>query len=397
MTHPSSRPAGPLAGVHVLDLARVLAGPYAAMLLSDLGAEVIKVERPGQGDDTRHWGPPFVAVGDDVESTYFLSVNRGKRSVAIDLKDPAEGTFVEALVRWADVLIENFRPGVMDRLGLSDDRLSELNPRLVRLAISGFGEHGPDSDRVGYDQILQAEGGLISLTGTAASPAVKVGVPIADVSAGLFGVIGVLGALVERERSGRGQRVSTSLLAAQVGIHTFQAGRYLIAGQVPGPSGNHHPTVAPYGMFDAADGPLVIAVGNEDIWRRFAPLVGLDPADERFVTNAQRLANLSELQTIIGARIANRPVADWLTTFRHMGVPAGELKTLDRVYEGEQARAENLVWQVDHSLLGSIRLPGNPVHYSRSTLTPGLPPPALGEHTTEVRQVILGRAHADER
>ena len=260
----------------MLDLARVLAGPYAAMLLGDLGAEVIKVERPGVGDDTRHWGPPFVqatgdratgnaaggdaAAGDRAESTYFLSVNRGKRSAAIDLKDPGEREFVEALVRWADVLIENFRPGVMDRLGLSDDRLAELNPRLVRLSISGFGEKGPDRDRVGYDQILQAEGGVMSLTGTAASGAVKVGVPIADISAALFGVIGALGALVERERSGLGQRVSTSLLAGQVGIHTFQATRYLIAGQVPGLSGNHHPTVAPYGVFNAADGPLVIAV-----------------------------------------------------------------------------------------------------------------------------------------
>src|ERR1700724_1588314 len=183
--------AGPLAGVHVLDLARVLAGPYAAMLLGDLGAEVIKVERPGAGDDTRHWGPPFVPTDDaaGAESTYLLSVNRGKRSVAIDLKDPGERGFVEALVRWADVLVETFRPGVMDRLGLTDDRLAELNPRLIRLAISGFGDRGPDRDRVGYDQILQAEGGVMSLTGTAASRAVKVGVPIADVSAGLFGVI----------------------------------------------------------------------------------------------------------------------------------------------------------------------------------------------------------------
>src|SRR5579864_8375092 len=359
--------AGPLAGVHVLDLARVLAGPYAAMLLGDLGAEVIKVERPGQGDDTRHWGPPFVsaagsevaggevaggeAAGDRGESTYFLSVNRGKRSVAIDLKDPAEREFVEALVRWADVLIENFRPGVMDRLGLADDRLADLNPRLIRLSISGFGERGPDRDRVGYDQILQAEGGVMSLTGTAPGRAVKVGVPIADISAALFGVIGVLGALVDREHSGLGQRVSTSLLAGQVGIHTFQATRYLIAGQVPGVSGNHHPTVAPYGVFDAADGPLVIAVGNDDIWRRFAPLAGLDPADPRFATNALRLAHLAELQELMNAAFGQRRVADWLDRLRRAGVPAGELKTLDRVYESEQARAEDLVWEVDHPRL----------------------------------------------
>ena len=383
--------------MHVLDLARVLAGPYAAMLLGDLGAEVIKVERPGAGDDTRQWGPPFMAAGDGTESTYFLSVNRGKRSVAIDLKDPAERAFVEALVRWADVLIENFRPGVMDRLGLGDDRLAELNPRLVRLGISGFGEAGPDRDRVGYDQILQAEGGLMSLTGTPASPAVKVGVPIADVSAGLFGVIGVLGALVERAQSGVGQRVTTSLLAAQVGVHTFQATRYLIAGQVPGPSGNHHPTVAPYGMFDAADGPLVVAVGNEDIWRRFAPLVGLDPADRRFATNALRLGHLDELQRMLNARLGTRTVADWLAALRQAGVPAGELKTLDKVYDSEQARAENLAWEVDHPLLGTIRLPGNPVRYSRSPLAAGLPPPMLGEHTGEVRAALLGHAQADDR
>jgi formyl-CoA transferase len=390
-------PAGPLAGVHVLDLARVLAGPYAAMLLGDLGAEVIKVERPGAGDDTRRWGPPFVPAGDGAESTYFLSVNRGKRSVAIDLKDPGERGFVEALVRWADVLIENFRPGVMDRLGLGDDRLAELNPRLVRLAISGFGERGPDSDRVGYDQILQAEGGVMSLTGTAASGGVKVGVPIADVSAGLFGVIGVLGALVERERSGLGQRVSTSLLAAQIGIHTFQATRYLIGGEVPGLSGNHHPTVAPYGVFEAADGPLVIAVGNEDIWRRFAPLAGLDPADSRYATNALRLGNLAELHQIMNARLAAGTVAHWLDRLRRAGVPAGELKTLDRVYESEQARAEDLIWEVDHRRLGGIRLPGNPVRYSRSPLSPGLPPPSLGEHTDELREALLGGVQADDR
>jgi formyl-CoA transferase len=389
--------AGPLAGLHVLDLARVLAGPYAAMLLGDLGAEVIKVERPGAGDDTRRWGPPFVPAGDGAESTYFLSINRGKRSVAIDLKNPAERGFVEALVRWADVLVENFRPGVMDRLGLGDARLTELNPRLIKLAISGFGEHGPDRDRVGYDQILQAEGGVMSLTGTAASHAVKVGVPIADVSAALFGVIGVLSALVEREHSGLGQRVSTSLLAGQTGIHTFQATRYLVAGQVPGLSGNHHPTVAPYGVFEAADGPLVLAVGNEDIWRRFAPLAGLDPADERFATNALRLGNLAELQQVLNSAFGRHPVADWLARLREAGVPAGELKTLDRVYESEQARAEDLVWEVDHPRLGRIRLPGHPVRFSRTGVAPGLPPPLLGEHTDELRAALLGPVQADGR
>ena len=386
------QPQGPLAGVRVLDLARVLAGPFAAMLLADLGAEVIKVERPGTGDDTRSWGPPFAGPEDSRQSTYFLSVNRGKRSVAVDLKDPAERGFVEELIRWADVLVENFRPGVMDRLGLSDEWLSELNPGLVRLSISGFGDSGPDRDRVGYDQILQAEGGLMSMTGMPGGPAVKVGVPIADVSAGLFGVIGVLGALVERGRTGKGQRVATSLLAAQAGIHTFQATRYLVASQVPGPSGNHHPTVAPYGLFEAADGPLVIAVGNDDIWCRFAPLVGLDPADGRFAVNALRLARLDELHQILADALAGRPVAEWLRLLADAGVPAGRVKSLDAVYDGP-----GLLWEVDHPALGRVRLSANPLHYSRTALAPGLPPPLLGEHTSQIRQAMLGTQRADAR
>jgi crotonobetainyl-CoA:carnitine CoA-transferase CaiB-like acyl-CoA transferase len=382
---------GPLAGVRVLDLARVLAGPYAAMLLADLGAEVIKVERPETGDDTRSWGPPFAGPEDRRQSTYFLSVNRGKRSVTIDLKDPAERDFVADLIRWADVLVENFRPGVMDRLGLGDERLAELNPGLVRLSISGFGDAGPDRDRVGYDQIVQAEGGLMSLTGMPGGPVVKVGVPIADVSAGLFGVIGVLGALVERSRTGRGQRVTTSLLAAQAGIHTFQATRYLVAGEVPGPSGNHHPTVAPYGLFDAADGPLVIAVGNEDIWWRFAPLVGVDPAEPRFAANALRLRHVDELHRILAAALAARPVAEWLSLLAGAGVPAGRVKSLDEVY-GSGA----LAWEVDHPVLGWIRLPANPLQFSRTALVPGLPPPLLGEHTGQVRRGT-GEPRADAR
>ena len=398
---------GPLAGVRVLDLARVLAGPFAAMLLADLGAEVIKVERPGAGDDTRSWGPPFAGPEDHRQSTYFLSVNRGKRSVAVDLKDPAEREFVEELIRWADVLVENFRPGVMDRLGLGDEWLAELNPSLVRLSISGFGDSGPNRDRVGYDQIVQAEGGLMSMTGL--GHATKVGVPIADVSAGLFGVIGVLGALVERGRTGKGQRVATSLLAAQAGIHTFQATRYLVAGEVPGPSGNHHPTVAPYGLFEAADGPLVIAVGNDDIWWRFAPLVGLDPADGRFAVNASRLARLDELHRILAAALAARPVADWLALLAGAGVPAGRVKSLDAVYDGEPSEGgasgggdagegdPGLVWEVDHPALGRVRLSANPLHYSRTTLAPGLPPPLLGEHTSQVRQAMIGNQRADAR
>ena len=375
----------PLDGVRVLDLSRVLAGPYATMILGDLGADVIKVEQPGTGDDTRMWGPPFIPTSHGRESTYFLSTNRNKRGITMDMKDPAEWPLLEKLVRWADVIVENFRPGVMDRLGLSDSVLEAMNPGLIRLSISGFGDDGPESRRVGYDHILQAEGGLMSLTGPREGPMMKVGVPIADISAGLFGVIGVLAGLVERVRSGRGQRVSTSLLAGQVGLHTFQGTRYLIAGEVPPPSGNQHPTVAPYGVFTASDGPIVIAVGNDAIWARFAPLLGMDANDPRFVTNAQRIANMAELVELMAPILADDTVHGWLKKFDDVGVPAGEVKTLDAVYTNEQVRQQNLVWSVEHRTLGSIELPGSPLRYGRSDVGPRLAPPTLGQHNEQVR------------
>ncbi len=379
----------PLEGVHVLDLSRVLAGPYATMILGDLGADVIKVEQPGSGDDTRMWGPPFIPTEEGRESTYFLSVNRNKRSISLNLKDPAEWGLIERLVRWADVIVENFRPGVMDRLGLGDEALEQMNPGLIRLSISGFGDDGPDSRRVGYDHILQAEGGLMSLTGPREGPMVKVGVPIADIVAGLFGVIGALGGLLERARSDRGQRVSTSLLAGQIGLHTFQGTRYLIAGEVPPPSGNQHPTVCPYGVFEASDGPVVIAVGNENIWQRFAPLLDLDPDDPRFDTNARRIANTAELSALMDPTLATATVAEWLKKFDAAGVPAGEVKTLDAVYATEQVRQQNLVWSAEHETLGSIELPGSPLRYGRSHVGLRLAPPTLGQHNEEIREEFL--------
>ncbi|HVA52738.1 MAG TPA: CoA transferase [Acidimicrobiales bacterium] len=377
--------SGPLAGFHVLDFSRVLAGPYATMVLGDLGADVIKVEQPVTGDDTRMWGPPFMENDEERESTYFLSVNRNKRSVTIDMKDPGERPFIEGLVRWADVVVENFRPGVMDRLALGDEVLENLNPGLIRLSISGFGDDGPDARRVGYDHILQAEGGLMSLTGSREGPMIKVGVPIADITAGLFGAIGVLASLVERATSGQGQRVSTSLLAGQIGLHTFQGTRFLVAGEVPPPSGNQHPTVCPYGVFQASDGPVVIAVGNDSIWRRFAPLVGIDPFDVRFATNDRRLGNIEELNDLMGPALASRVVRDWLVRFDEAGVPAGEVKKLDDVYASAQVRQQNLVWTAEHATLGSIELPGSPLRFSRNNVGLRLAPPTLGQHSQEVR------------
>lgn len=375
----------PLAGINVLDVSRVLAGPYATMVLGDLGADVIKVERPGVGDDTREWGPPFVGPEGQQESTYFLSTNRNKRSVTLDLKDVDDRELFDRMLLWADVLVENFRPGVMDRLGLTPEFLQRINPQLIVLSITGFGSTGPDRNRVAYDQILQAEGGVMSLTGNGPGQPLRVGVPIADLTAGLFGIIGVLAALHERARSGRGQRVETSLLAGQIAIHAFQGTRYLVGGEVPEPTGNHHPTVAPYGSFRAADGQIILAVGNEVTWRRFAELLDIPPDAPSFAGNQSRLSHREELRELIEQRLGERSVAEWIQLFADHGVPAGEVKTLDRVYASEQVRDQGLVVGVSHSSLGDISLPGRPLRFESSPLRAAAPPPVLGEHSDEIR------------
>ncbi|MGH2916261.1 MAG: CaiB/BaiF CoA transferase family protein, partial [Solirubrobacteraceae bacterium] len=380
----------PLAGIHVLDISRVLAGPYAAMILGDLGAEVIKVERPEVGDDTRAWGPPFVGPEGRQESTYFLSANRNKRSITLDLKDSEDLRLLHRMLVWADVLVQNFRPGVMDRLGLTSDFLAEINPALIVLTITGFGSSGPERDRAAYDQILQAEGGLMGVTGPEDGQPLRIGVPIADLTAGLFGVIGALAALHERARSNRGQTVETSLLAGQIGLHAFQGTRYLVAGEVPGPTGNHHPTVAPYGTFAAADGQLILAVGNEPTWERFAPLVGIDPQTPAYAGNRTRVANRARLRAAIEQRLGERSVADWIELFAAHGVPAGEVKALDRVYASEQVRDQGLVLEVSHSTLGDISLPGRPLRFDGSPLGAAMAPPVLGEHSTQLRASFDG-------
>lgn len=371
---------GPLEGVTVVDLTRALAGPYATLMLADAGAEVIKVERPGKGDDSRGWGPPFVGG----ESTYFLSVNRSKKSVVLDFKDPGDLEKLKDLVRGADVLAENFRPGVMEKLGLGEKELEELNPGLVSLSITGFGEGGPDGHRPGFDQIVQGEGGLMSFTGPLGGPPTKVGVPIADILSGMFGAFGVASALLERERSGRGQRVTTSLLGSIVGIHTFQGTRWLIAGDVPEQSGNRHPTIAPYGAYECADGEINIAVGSEGLWRRFAPLVGLDPEDERFASNGGRIARVEELERAMAPALESASVDEWIERLDRAGVPAGRVRPLDEVYASPQVEHLGLVDVVEHPSLGEIRLPGPPLSYGRSGRRPAEPPPLLGQHDEEV-------------
>ncbi|MDX1658659.1 MAG: CoA transferase [Nitriliruptorales bacterium] len=376
--------SGPLDDIRVIDLTRALAGPYATLMLADAGADVIKVERPRHGDDTRGWGPPFVGEGDERQSTYFLSINRNKRSIVLDLKDERDLERLRSLIRDADVLVENFRPGVMGRLGLGPSELEALNDRLVVLSITGFGEGGPDGHRSGFDQILQGEGGLMGITGPESGPPTKVGVPIADILAGMFGAYGVVAALHERERTGKGQRVTTSLLAAMVAVHTFQGTRYTLAGEVPGTSGNRHPSIAPYGAFACADGHINVAVGSEGLWQRFAPVVGLDPDDPRFVTNRDRVEHWDELATEIEERFATASVDHWMEVLDEAGVPAGRIRSMAEVYAWDQVAHLDLIDRVVHPSLGELRLPGAPLQYSRSSRGAPTPPPRLGEHTQEV-------------
>lgn len=375
---------GPLAGIRVVDLSRALAGPYATLMLADAGAEVIKVERPDGGDDARGWGPPFVGEGDERESVYFLSVNRSKRSIGLDLKDPRDLERLCRLIARSDVLVENFRPGVMDRLGLSTTELEELNERLVVLSISGFGEGGPDGHRSGFDQILQGEGGLMGVTGHLGGPPTRFGVPITDILSGMFGAYGVTAALHERESSGKGQRISTSLLAAAIGVHVYQGTRYTIGGEVPGLGGNRHATISPYGAFTCSDGWINIAVGSESLWRRFAPTVGLDVNDSRYATNGDRVANVDALEADINAALIGASVDVWMDRLNDAGVPAGRIRTMDQVYGWEQVAHLGLVDRVEHPTAGPIDLPGSPLRWSRSGRHDAQPPPRLGEHDADL-------------
>src|SRR5690242_10580013 len=299
-----------LSDLLVLDLTRALAGPHAAMMFGDLGARVIKVETPGTGDDSRGWGPPFVGPDDQPESTYFMSCNRNKESVTADLKSPEGKELLTRLVERADVLMENFRTGVLDRLGFGVERLHEINPRLVIMSITGFGHDGPEGGRAGYDQIAQGEAGLMSLTGPSPDEPTKVGVPIGDLLAGMYGAFGVLAALHEREVTGRGRVVRTSLLASVVGVHAYHGTRWTVAHEVPRAAGNHHSAIAPYGLFHTADAPIQIACGSDGLWQRLSGLLGIE--DQRFAGNRDRVALREELTELIEKALAADSAETWL-------------------------------------------------------------------------------------
>src|SRR3954453_5499311 len=388
----------PLADLVVLALTRALAGPQAAMMLGDLGARVIKVES-ATGDDTRALGPPWagaeVTTGSTDgphDSTYFMSANRNKESIVLDLKDAADADVLAALVRRCDVLLENFRMGVLDRLGFTVERLHELNPLLVIGSITGFGHDGPESGRAGYDQIAQGEGGLMSVTGI--EQPTKVGVPIADLLAGMNLAYGVVAALHERHRTGRGRVVRTSLLAGVVGVHAFQGTRWLLGGDVPGVAGAHHPAIAPYGMFDTATVPVQVAVGSEGLWRRFAAAIGLDPGSDPFRSNRERVAHRQDLIAEIETVFARQPAEHWLDVLVDAGVPAGKVRSMDDVYAWDQVRSQGLVLDVDPPAYGSLELTGSPLRFDDNAFSGGRerhrPPPLLDEHGQADRTLVAG-------
>jgi crotonobetainyl-CoA:carnitine CoA-transferase CaiB-like acyl-CoA transferase len=372
----------------VVELSRALAGPYAGMMLGDLGARVIKVESP-EGDESRRWGPPFVADsrGDQV-STYFLSCNRNKESVTCDLKTPQGRELLARLIRRADVLIENFRPGVLDRLGFDQTTLEGLNPRLVSCSISGFGHDGPEGGRSGYDQIAQGEAGIMSLTGEPGGPPMKAGVSLGDISAGMFAAFGVASALRDRELTGRGRHVRTSLLAGLVGLHAFQGTRWTVAGEVPGALGNHHPSIAPYGLFNAKDGPVQIAIGNDEQWETFCRLAGIVDSSSRFASNSERVAHRDELIRVIEAALATHTSQHWSDALSGAGIPVGRVRTLDQVYDWDQTRSQGLVVDVPHPTLGTVALPGSALRYDEQAYAgdrkANTAPPLLGEHNESV-------------
>lgn len=378
--------SAPLQDIVVIDLTRALSGPQAAMMLGDMGARVIKIEAPGHGDDSRGWGPPF--VGDDDLSTYFMCANRNKESVTLDLKSEHGTHVLTRLVQRADVLLENFRPGALQRLGFGTDRLHELNPRLVIGSISGFGHDGPEGDRAGYDQIAQGEGGLMSLTGPDPAHPQRVGVPIGDLLSGMNLAYGIAAALFERERTGRGRVVRTSLLASVVGVHALHGTAYTVAGAVGHAQGNHHPAIAPYGLFECRDGMLQMAIAAEAQWQRFCLEFGLDAQAPGMATNGDRVRNRPATIAAVNAVFARWDAGELLARLAECGIPAGKVRTIDEVYEWDQVASQHLLLNVEHSTLGPITIPGPALRLDDNPYAGGrarhLPPPLLGEHTDSV-------------
>jgi formyl-CoA transferase len=386
----------PLEGIKVLDLSRVLAGPWCTQLLADLGAEVTKIERPGAGDDTRHWGPPWHGEGDERVAAYFLSCNRGKKSAAIDFAQAEGAALVRKLAAKADVVIENFKVGGLAKFGLDPASLRAINPRLVYASITGFGQDGPYAERAGYDYIIQGMGGLMSITGlpdgVPGGGPMRVGVAVVDLFTGLYTCTAILSALYAREKTGEGAHIDMALFDTQLAVLANQASNALVSGKDPPRQGNTHPNIVPYQPFDAADQPIIIAVGNERQFARLAQICGHPEwtTDHRFASNAARVANREEMVRLVREEIATRPAADWLEKLEAAGIPAGPINRVSQALSDVQAEHRKMI-----RTIAGVPLVGSPVRFDGERADADLPPPRLGEHTDEVLAALgIGPAEA---
>ncbi len=380
--------AKPLEGIGVVDLSRILSGPYCSMMLADMGAKVIKIEIPGKGDDTREWGPPFI----NGESAYFLSINRNKKSLTLDLSTTEGKEILTGLIVKNDVVVENFRRGVMAKLGFGYDDIKKINPRAVVCSISGFGQTGPYSNRPGYDVMIQAEGGIMSLTGEPNSLPTKVGVSQADITAGLLAVNGILLALIARDKTGKGQQVDVSMLDGQVGLLTYQAGIYFATGENPPRLGNRHPTISPYEPVQTGDDYVIIAIGNDSLWRDFCKVVGHEDLINNldFSTNVKRVENHAELIRIVENIMKTKKKKEWLKLFQDNGIPCGDIKSVKEVCTDPHVLAREMIVDMEHPVAGNIKVTGIPIKLSDTPGTIETPPPTLGQHTDEILMNELG-------
>lgn len=372
-----------LDGIRVIDLTRILAGPYCTMMLGDLGADVIKIELPGRGDDTRHWGPPFTEGG---ESAYFLSANRNKRSLTLNLKSQKGLEILRELIRQGDILVENFIAGTLEGWGLDYERLQELSPGLIYCTITGYGYTGPYRERPGYDFMAQALGGFMSVTGPVEGEPYRAGIAIADLAAGIFACNAILAGLYGREKNGKGQRIDISLLDSQIALMSYVASNYLVSSQPSQRFGNAHPNIVPYEAFQARDGYFAFAAGNDRQWRTFCQAVGhVEWAeDERFATNPGRNENRVELVAMLGDLFAERDLQEWLSLCEEIQIPAAPINTMDKVFSHPQVAARNLQVEASHPIVGKVPLVGSPMNIPTAPTQIRLPPPLLGEHTEEI-------------
>jgi formyl-CoA transferase len=383
----------PLEGLRVVDLTRVLSGPYCTMQLGDMGAEVIKVEQPGKGDDTRAFAPPF--QGD--EAAYFLSVNRNKKSITLDMKSEAGKEVLWRLIDKSDILVENFRPGAMDRLGFGYAAVKKRRPAIIYASISGFGQSGPQKDRPGYDVIVQGEAGIMDITGPKDGAPYKVGAAIGDLVSGLYAVQGILAALYAARATGSGQHLEISMYEAMASLLTFNAGIYFATGDTPRRRGNEHPTIVPYETFEAADGWINLGVANDDLWRRFCKAAETPDLvdDPRFAKAADRVRNRKELVPLVRAIIRKRSRDDWLKRLDKTGVPSGAIRTVGEVCDGDLLKARGMIAEMEHTSAGLVKAVKNAMHLSDTPLDAYAAPPRLGEHTREVLTGLLGYSKAE--